>query len=106
MSCSQSHFGALVFSRFLDRDGDGFITLDDISTVQALMMQKSHHFVKVGAVVSLHLVLGCCCVVLLVSSIFLGVLLQFPGYATPGKGYGMIAVAVLLLCLRDLMNLL
>jgi hypothetical protein len=48
----QSHFGALVFSRFLDRDGDGFITLDDISTVQALMMQKSHHFVKVGAVVS------------------------------------------------------
>lgn len=30
----------------MDRDGDGFITLDDISTVQALMMQKSHHFVK------------------------------------------------------------
>ena len=43
----KNHFGALVFSRFLDRDGDGFITLDDISTVQALMMQKSHHFVKV-----------------------------------------------------------
>jgi len=42
----KNHFGALVFSRFLDRDGDGFITLDDISTVQALMMQKSHHFVK------------------------------------------------------------
>lgn len=36
----------IYYFRFLDRDGDGFITLDDISTVQALMMQRSHHFVK------------------------------------------------------------
>jgi hypothetical protein len=43
---------------------------------------------------------------LLVSSIFLGVLLQFPGYATPGKGCGMIAVAVLLPCLFHIEGLL
>jgi hypothetical protein len=105
MSCSQSHFGALVFSRFLDRDGDGFITLDDISTVQALMMQKSHHFVKVGPVVSLYLMLRCCCTMLLVASFFLYVLVQLFGYSWSGNGSGMVAVAVLLLCLRDLLKL-
>eukprot|EP00600_Ochromonadales_sp_CCMP1393_P010926 CAMPEP_0174996974 /NCGR_PEP_ID=MMETSP0005-20121125/696_1 /TAXON_ID=420556 /ORGANISM="Ochromonas sp., Strain CCMP1393" /LENGTH=1057 /DNA_ID=CAMNT_0016251449 /DNA_START=95 /DNA_END=3269 /DNA_ORIENTATION=- len=46
VSSIKNHFGALVFSRYLDRDGDGFITLDDISTVQALMMQRSVGFVQ------------------------------------------------------------
>jgi serine/threonine protein kinase len=43
-----SNLGApgLIFCQFIDRDGDGFITAEDLFTAQALIMQKSEIFVK------------------------------------------------------------
>lgn len=38
----------LLIARFVDRDNDGLITSDDIFAAQALMMQRSESFIKVG----------------------------------------------------------
>lgn len=35
--------------RFVDRDGDGYITADDIFTLQAMLMQRSEVFLRVSA---------------------------------------------------------
>jgi len=42
----KKNFPLLVFSRFLDKDRDGIITIDDISTMQAMILQKSDVFVR------------------------------------------------------------
>jgi hypothetical protein len=34
--------------RFADRDGDGYISADDIFAVQAMLMQRSEIFLKVS----------------------------------------------------------
>jgi serine/threonine protein kinase len=39
--------GPLIISRFIDRDGDGFITPDDIFAAQALILQRQEIFLKV-----------------------------------------------------------
>jgi serine/threonine protein kinase len=39
--------GPLIISKFIDRDGDGYITADDIFAAQALIMQRSEIFLKV-----------------------------------------------------------
>ncbi len=39
--------GPLIISKFIDRDGDGFITADDIFAAQALILQRSEIFLKV-----------------------------------------------------------
>lgn len=44
---NRHNVGALLFARFLDRDTDGIITLDDMLTAQALMMQRGESFLKV-----------------------------------------------------------
>lgn len=44
---SRTNSGALIFCKFLDRDSDGFITLDDILTAQAMIMQRSETFLKI-----------------------------------------------------------
>ena len=36
-----------VLYRFVDRDGDGYITADDIFAVQAMLMQRSEVFLRV-----------------------------------------------------------
>ena len=45
---SQPGFGlpALLLCKFIDRDGDGMISADDLFTSQALMMQKSEVFLR------------------------------------------------------------
>jgi hypothetical protein len=40
-------FCRCVMIRFLDRDNDGYITLDDILTAQAMILQRSEGFLKV-----------------------------------------------------------
>jgi hypothetical protein len=42
--------------RFVDRDGDGYITADDIFAVQAMLMQHSEVFLRVRLAYLL-----CCC---------------------------------------------
>lgn len=37
----------VTLSRFVDRDGDGSISADDIFTAQALVLQQSEVFIKV-----------------------------------------------------------
>jgi serine/threonine protein kinase len=39
--------GPLIVSRFIDRDGDGYITSDDIFAAQALILQRQEIFLKV-----------------------------------------------------------
>ena len=48
-NANKASIGALMFCRFLDRDGDGYISVDDISTAQALIMQRNEVFLKVSA---------------------------------------------------------
>jgi hypothetical protein len=43
----QLSIGELVFARFIDRDGDGFISMDDVLAVQAMVLQRSREFIKV-----------------------------------------------------------
>jgi hypothetical protein len=41
----------IALHRFVDRDGDGYISADDIFALQAMLMQKSEVFLRVrGAV--------------------------------------------------------
>lgn len=40
-------FLCCVLNRFVDRDGDGYITADDIFAVQAMLMQRSEVFLRV-----------------------------------------------------------
>ena len=47
-SGNKANVGALLFARFLDRDSDGFITMDDVLTAQAQMMQKGEAFLRVS----------------------------------------------------------
>lgn len=46
-NANKASIGALMFCRFLDRDGDGYISVDDISTAQALIMQRNEVFLRV-----------------------------------------------------------
>lgn len=38
---------ALILCRFVDRDGDGFISAEDVFTSQALILQRSKEFLRV-----------------------------------------------------------
>jgi hypothetical protein len=38
----------LCTTRFVDRDGDGFISADDIFALQAMLMQRSEIFLRVS----------------------------------------------------------
>lgn len=49
---NRANVGALLFSRFVDRDGDGYITLDDMVNAQAMILQRSESFLRVSS---------CCC---------------------------------------------
>ena len=40
----------VLMGRFVDRDGDGYISADDIFAVQAMLMQKSEVFLRVSEV--------------------------------------------------------
>ena len=40
------HLIGLFICRFIDRDGDGYITPDDLFSTQALIIQRSKHFLK------------------------------------------------------------
>jgi len=54
---------ALLFLRFVDRDGDGMISADDIFTTHAYIMQFSAVFVRVSCLVSVmfDVQTSCCC---------------------------------------------
>ncbi len=39
---------SVLMGRFADRDGDGYISADDIFAVQAMLMQRSEIFLKVS----------------------------------------------------------
>ena len=64
-----SHWMTLFFwFRFVDRDGDGMISADDVFTTQALILQRSESFVKVcryffiaPSYIVIVIVYGCCC---------------------------------------------
>jgi hypothetical protein len=43
---------AVPHYRFVDRDGDGYISADDIFALQAMLMQKSEVFLRVRGAVS------------------------------------------------------
>ena len=42
----QSNVAGMYFCRFIDQDGDGFISADDIFTTQALVIQRSEVFLR------------------------------------------------------------
>jgi len=42
----QNSFGGLLFCKFIDRDQDGYISVDDIFNAQALIMQRSELYLK------------------------------------------------------------
>lgn len=47
--------------RFVDRDGDGYISADDIFAVQAMLMQRSEIFLRVSTALHCTLLLFHCC---------------------------------------------
>eukprot|EP01031_Cornospumella_fuschlensis_P025003 gene25003-30203_t len=42
----RTNVGGLLFAHFVDRDGDGYVTLDDIVNAQAMILQRSEPFLK------------------------------------------------------------
>ena len=66
--------------RFVDRDGDGYISADDIFAVQALLMQRSEVFLRVGMPMYSHVlgyILMCLLCFIVVSTILVCVLFDF-----------------------------
>ncbi len=51
-AAQRNNVAAIIFCRFLDRDNDGFITLDDILTAQAMILQRSESFLRVRKKIS------------------------------------------------------
>ena len=43
----QTNYGGLLLCKFIDRDQDGYISVDDIFNAQALIMQRSELYLKV-----------------------------------------------------------
>jgi hypothetical protein len=48
-----------VHHRFVDRDGDGYISADDIFALQAMLMQKSEVFLRVRGARAMCVVTAC-----------------------------------------------